>query len=415
MELTRGLGTLVSMPRPDIPRSLEAVSPEWLTRVLQGENLIGTAKVSRFEVERLGEGQGFMGDTARLVLDLTGTVPADAPRTLVIKIPTSDRWLRGQGEALGLYEREILFYRELAPLLPVKLPRCYHAQMDPRPFGSPEKDAKSLDSLDRMPNFLISLLMWLAPFLARLGRRRYVLLLEDLAPARIGDQVSIASDADLLGATKALAQLQAFCWEAPTVKNLDWIHPVASSARLTAFAYKRNRPHFENAFAEKISDEMRTLFNWLERNVDRVFGHFSQRPGTLIHGDYRLDNLFFDDCSDDGLPILADWQVPGWGNGLYDLAYFLLGSLAADSSSERERAMVIHYHEALLEKNVSDYSFDQCWSDYQVARLVVLMRVVSTIGEIHATNERGVRLFSSWADRLISRMENVDPERLILR
>ena len=90
-----------------------------------------------------------------------------------------------------------------------------------------------------------------------------------------------------------------------------------------------------------------------------------------------------------------------------------MGSLAADSSSERERAMVIHYHEALLEKNLSDYSFDECWSDYQVARLVVLMRVVSTIGEIHSTNERGIRLFSSWAERLVARMENIDPESLI--
>ena len=328
------------------------------------------------------------------------------PRTLVIKIPTSDRWLRGQGEALGLYEREILFYRELAPLLPVKLPRCYHAQMDPRPFGSPEKDAKSLDSLDRMPNFLISLLMWLAPFLARLGRRRYVLLLEDLAPARIGDQVSIASDADLLGATKALAQLQAFCWEAPISQESGLDSSGGFKCAADCFCIQAKSILISRMpLRNKISDEMRTLFNWLERNVDRVFGHFSQRPGTLIHGDYRLDNLFFDDCSDDGLPILADWQVPGWGNGLYDLAYFLLGSLAADSSSERERALVIHYHEALLEKNVSDYSFDECWADYQVARLVVLIRVVSTIGEIHSTNERGIRLFSSWAERLVARME----------
>ena len=403
------------MARADIPRHLDAVTPAWLTRVLQDAKVIGEATVGHFEVERLGEGQGFMGDTARLHLDLAGAIPPDAPKTLVIKIPTSDRWLRGQGEALGIYEREVFFYQELAPRLSVKMPRCYYAAMDPRPFGSPERDAESFESLNRMPRFVFRLLMWLAPFLARLGRRRYVLLLEDLAPARLGDQVSIASDTDLLGATEALAQLQGSCWQSREIESLPWIHPICALPRLTAFAYDRNRPHFEERFGDRLSDEIRSLLDWLSENVEQVFERVSRSPGTLIHGDYRLDNLFFDDRSGDRRPIIADWQVPSWGSGLYDLAYFLTGSLDEDVSGEREQALVRHYHEALVGAGVSDYSFESCWADYGAARLMVLMRMVSTIAEIHPTNERAVQLFSSWVDRLTARVEGVKPEAWLTR
>lgn len=406
-------GIVRGMARAEIPRHLDAVTPSWLTTTLQGCGLIGTAMVCGFEVEKLGEGEGFMGDTARLHLEFAGEAPENTPATLVIKIPTSDRWLRGQGEALGIYEREIFFYHDLAPRLPVKLPRCYYAAMDPRPFGSPEKDAQSLESLNRMPRFFMWILMWLAPFLARLSRRRYVLLLEDLAPARLGDQVEVARESDLLGATEALAQLQAFCWNSHDIERLPWIHSVTAGTRIASFAYDRNRRHFEEKYGDRISTEVRSLLDWLSDHAGRISEYLSHPPGTLIHGDYRLDNLFFDDRSEDRRPILADWQVPSWGSGAYDLAYFLTGSLEVKASEEREQALVGHYHDALLAAGVSDYSFERCWADYRAARLIVLVRMVSTIAEIHSTNERAEQLFSRWVDRLFARVEGTDPEALL--
>ena len=46
-------------------------------------------------------------------------------------------------------------------------------------------------------------------------------------------------------------------------------------------------------------------------------------PHTLIHRDFRVDNMHFDA----GVPVVFDWGSVGHGGGLYDYAYFVAGSL----------------------------------------------------------------------------------------
>ena len=47
-------------------------------------------------------------------------------------------------------------------------------------------------------------------------------------------------------------------------------------------------------------------------------------PTTMIHGDFRADNLFFEP---DGSVAALDFQLIGTGRGAYDLAYFVTQSL----------------------------------------------------------------------------------------
>ena len=47
-------------------------------------------------------------------------------------------------------------------------------------------------------------------------------------------------------------------------------------------------------------------------------------PTTMIHGDFRADNLFFEA---DGSVAAVDFQLIGTGRGVYDLAYFVTQSL----------------------------------------------------------------------------------------
>lgn len=60
------------------------------------------------------------------------------------------------------------------------------------------------------------------------------------------------------------------------------------------------------------------LINWLEQNLPADDGQVS-----LIHGDYRLDNLIF---AKDDLQIKAvlDWELATLGHPLADLAYFCM-------------------------------------------------------------------------------------------
>ena len=94
--------------------SAPALSPPWLTAVLG-------RPVHSVGVEPM-EGGGVSGDLVRLRLD-DGS-------TLVAKRPAVDEAVRERQRALGMYAREAHFYRELAPRLSLRTPRCFFASDD---------------------------------------------------------------------------------------------------------------------------------------------------------------------------------------------------------------------------------------------------------------------------------------------
>jgi len=66
-------------------------------------------------------------------------------------------------------------------------------------------------------------------------------------------------------------------------------------------------------------DEMEKLINWLEKHMPEDDGKVS-----LVHGDYRLDNLMY--APDNGRIIaVLDWELSTLGHPYADLAYLLMG------------------------------------------------------------------------------------------
>jgi hypothetical protein len=119
----------------DFPVVIEDMTAEWLAHALGGT-------VDCFTAEAVGAGQ--IGTCYRLTID-----GDRVPRSLIAKLPVLDPAAR---ELLaGAYLGEVRFYRDLAATVTVRVPACYHAD-------SAEKG-------------------------------RFVLLLEDVAPARPGDQL----------------------------------------------------------------------------------------------------------------------------------------------------------------------------------------------------------------------------------
>ena len=111
--------TAVPVERPD------DLTAEWLTATL------GAGRVGEFTVERIGTGQ--MSECYRVHLSFDeGTGPA----SVVLKVAASDPMSRGTGQALGLYEREVRFYLDVAPRLGGStgggpIAQCYHASYQP--------------------------------------------------------------------------------------------------------------------------------------------------------------------------------------------------------------------------------------------------------------------------------------------
>lgn len=65
-------------------------------------------------------------------------------------------------------------------------------------------------------------------------------------------------------------------------------------------------------------DDMEKLIDWLPKNAP-----VGEPAASIVHGDYRLDNLIFDRSSPRLLGIL-DWELSTIGNPIADFAYHLM-------------------------------------------------------------------------------------------
>ena len=68
----------------------------------------------------------------------------------------------------------------------------------------------------------------------------------------------------------------------------------------------------------QVLESMEELINWLSKNVPVDDGKIS-----LIHGDFRLDNIIFDTQSLEAIGVL-DWELSTLGHPIADLAYLCM-------------------------------------------------------------------------------------------
>jgi hypothetical protein len=84
--------------------------------------------VEAIRSEPIGTGQA--AGCARIHIRYAGAAKG-APQTLVAKFPSPDALSRATSVAMGLHRREVEFYRDVAPRLGIRTPRCYFLDVDP--------------------------------------------------------------------------------------------------------------------------------------------------------------------------------------------------------------------------------------------------------------------------------------------
>src|SRR6201992_1331598 len=99
------------------------LTADWLTAA------IGAGTIADFSVERIGTGQ--MSECYRVQLAYADSGARDGrPESVVLKVAATDPMSRQTGVSLGLYEREVCFYRDIAPRLHGPVAPCYHVAFD---------------------------------------------------------------------------------------------------------------------------------------------------------------------------------------------------------------------------------------------------------------------------------------------
>jgi hypothetical protein len=355
----------------DIPKSPDALSAEWLTAALQSGGATN-ARVATFEYEPIAAGVGFLGKLGRLRLRYAGGGEG-LPRTLVVKQPTQDAKSRELAMMFRFYEREVCFYREIGCGAGIRIPTVH--------FGASN---------------------------ARTGD--FVILMEDLAPARIGDQLIGCSAEDARAAIGAIARCHAVWWLNPQLKAFAWLP--ASNDPINHFAqhaYQKCWEPFVQFVGEKLTPALRRTGERLATNVIRILDGSVERPNTLVHGDYRADNLFFGGTGQ-GPPTLAavDWQVTGRGAGVFDIAYFLSGNVGTELRRSIEMDLLRHYTDVLRGNGVQGYGPEQCLEDYRFGVLFCLLYAVIAIGTLDPGNARGVAVFQANFERVAAAIADLD-------
>jgi aminoglycoside phosphotransferase (APT) family kinase protein len=322
----------------------------FLSQALAG--LLGGTAVASVEAAPVGTGQ--VSDSYRLSLSYDG--PAALPSTMIAKVPAADPASRGAARAFRTYEIEASFYGQLAPGLPVALARCYYAAHDPEPDD-------------------------------------YIVLLEDLAPALPGDQLAGLSPDDVAAAVDELAALHAAGWDREDLAALPWLNRSGpeASALMTAVVTDLY-PGFRERYSASLEPAAVTLMDAFLPLAGSYLA-VREEPRTLVHGDFRADNLLFGPAR----PVVLDWQTCSFGPGTGDLAYFLGSSLPAAERKRHEEELVRRYHSALSLRGV-ELSWHDCWDGYRrYAFNGIVMDVIAAM--VVQRTERGDAMFSAMANR----------------
>lgn len=338
------------------------VTPAWLSEVLDGE-------VRAITTDAIGD--GLVGLNLRV-----GLVDADLglPSSVVLKLPSLDPTSRATGIALRNYEREVKFYLQVADSVDVRVPHCHHGSWDE-------------------------------------ASGDFVLVLEDMAPAEQGNQLTGCSVEHAIAAVDELAKLHGPRWNDPDLNDIDWIgRRTGDDIGNLQGLWQMFLPSFLTTYEHHLNGQMLEcliafgplLGQWLTAR---------DGPLTVTHGDYRLDNLLFGTTAD-GPPVTAvDWQTPGHGAPLADLSYFCGAGLVPERRREHERELVERYGEGLAAYGI-DVTSDWLWEQYRRETFGgVVMAVIAS--QVVGVSDRSEALFSTMATRHLQHALDLDALSLI--
>ncbi|MGW0158932.1 DUF7064 domain-containing protein [Mycobacterium sp. NPDC003323] len=269
----------------------------WLTAALGGPTVVG------HEFERIGTGQ--MSECYRVTLRYADG--DSGPASVVLKVAAADPNSRQTGLALGLYEREVRFYSDIAPKLAGPFAPCHHHAYD-----------------------------------AETGA--FDLLLGDAAPAVVGDEIRGATVEQAGLALGQLGRVHGPLLSDDALAEAAWLNreaPVSQALLAGLWA------GFTERFGDRIADEHRQVCERLVAAFDEYLAAEATSVQGLVHGDYRLDNMLFGQAGSQRPLTVVDWQTVTRGPALTDVAYFLGCALPDEVRRAHYDDLLAAYHDAL--------------------------------------------------------------------
>ena len=350
----------------------EDVNPEWLTAVLKRAGVLERARITAVKIQPVDVDKGVTGQLSRMRIGYDLREPG-APRSLIAKSSAPDPRARAFFHSMGFYEREVRFYREIAPHAELRTPRCYYSAID----GS---------------------------------SGRFLLILEDLGTGS-GSLIAGCSATEAERGVRAISTFHAAWWQHPRTRRTAWLKLSSHlSADQAPGVFRTTWQPFLNKLTPDLRDESERAGPWLNAHVGDLHSYiYRAGPHTLIHNDFHPENLLFLDDGTSAAAVL-DWQVPTFGRGVLDVA-LLLGDLNALDRRAQELRLLRLYHVLLARHGVRDYTFRQCWTDYRLAMLFVITRISMAVGYGGIPPERDRELCEIVLPRYLAAVRDIEAYR----
>jgi hypothetical protein len=365
-----------------VPVVTEDASADFVTQALRSTGVIDAdSEVAEVEHDRIGEGVGLMCNLARLTLRYKGPAHG-APSSVILKVPSNLPENRGVGDHFGFYEREGRFYAEVSESLPVRTPHCYYNHMDTE-------------------------------------ANEFALIIEDFGGRTMVSQIAGIEFERAAEAVKALALVHAEWWMSPKLESLTWMPRAIDPGIVSAGAeYRRVWNHFVELFGDRLPDGGVALGERVGPSWEAVqTALYGRAPTTLCHGDFRADNLMFDDSATGREHVgILDWQIAYRSGGIGDVCYLTTQSMTVDDRRAHERDLVDIWFDTVcsaLGAPPDGYTAEEAWTDYRSATGNMTVYGVVAGGGMDPSNERGLELVTDMACRSFAAALDLDAASFI--
>jgi aminoglycoside phosphotransferase (APT) family kinase protein len=229
-------------------------------------------------------------------------------------------------------------------------------------------------------------------------------VLEDLSErTRPGDQIAGCSVAEAEAVARELAALHAAFWDDARLDTADWLYNRAAGAQTAAVTNALAAKSFRERFAARADPALLDAIDIVVTDLPR---HFSAIPKgrTLVHGEPRVDNVLFEDGAARPKAWLIDWQFADRGSPMFDLAYFLSGSLSPEDRRSIDKRLVEQHHAAIAAKDPA-YTLEQARAEFAGS---LPQALYFTVGAILAMppSEHGDLLLLTLAERNVAALRD---------
>ncbi len=356
----------------EIPNSERDISVEWMRNALAFGGQRNDVMSHDFRVEPVGAQMGHIGATYRCRL----TYSDASSRSVIVKAPSSNAKILRHSEKLHFYRNEYAFYKKIAPLVPIQTPSILYSQIN--------------------------------------DGRKFVFVMEDLGHLNVVDQIEGASEDQARRVIRSIASMHGVFWNQLDRRELRYFKEAvpAGSASLQLLYMYAIATAFER-FDDLFSSQTERFVEKLGTRLMEFMKHLEKTPKTLVHGDYRLDNMFFGNRGASDIYVI-DWQASGFSCGLHDVAYFLCGNITTEMRRKVEREILEEYHERVCRTaNLNNFSFAECWQLYRQHILVCFAIIVVIAGAADVIGPRSSDLVRVSVKRMYAAIEDLEVDEFM--